>query len=271
MASTNIIRNVRSSIGIIRTIENWVPTLADHVGLASGPYVCKLRNGLRFLLRAGTDDSRVLFEIYVRGCYGAAVLNSGATVIDIGANIGCFSLLAAKTAARVIACEPHPENLSILRKNIELNHTTNVQIIPHAISNEAGKASLIIPDNDNFSGRYSLHPGRGTRSIEVTCVTLESLVREAHLTEIDLIKIDCQGSEYEILLGSAGILSHVRQIIVECERFPDHPHWSQSKLEVFLRDLGFDVVNEANMLYASMTGTSNQHSGNGVLSVSNRL
>lgn len=260
MVSTNIIRKVRSSIGIIRTIENWVLTLADHAGLASSPYICRLRNGLRFFVRAGTDDSRVLFEIFVRRCYSAAVLNSGATIIDIGANIGCYSLLAAQTAARVIACEPHPENLSILWKNIELNHTTNVEVISDAISNKAGKASLIIPDNATFVGRFSLHPGRGRRSIEVNCITLADLVREARLTDIDLIKIDCQGSEYEILYGGVGVLSRVRQIIVECEQFPNHPRWSQSELQIFLRDLGFDVINETNVLYASRMESSDQRS-----------
>jgi FkbM family methyltransferase len=235
-----------------------VPTLADHAGLTSNQYICKLRNGLRFLVRAGTDDSRVLFEIYVRKCYDAAALNSGATVIDIGANIGCYSLLAARTVARVIACEPHPENLSILSKNIELNNMTNVEIVPKAISGKAGKASLIIPDNDTFSGRYSLYPGRGERSIEVTLITLEDLIREANLNEIDVLKIDCQGSEYEILYGNAGVLSKVQQIIVECEIFPDNIHWSQGELEIFLRDLGFDVVSEANLLYASRKEISNQ-------------
>ena len=260
MAFTNITRKIRSSIAIIRTIENLGPTLADHSGLVSSPYICRLRNGLRFLVRGGTDDSRILFEIYVRECYGAVELRPGSTVIDIGAHIGCYSLMAAQTAARVIACEPHPENLSILRKNVELNQTTNVEVISHAISNKAGKASLIIPDNDTFVGRYSLHPGRGRRSIEVTCISLEDLVREAHLTEIDSIKIDCQGSEYEILYESAGVLSQVRQIIVECERFPNHPRWSQTELEIFLRGLGFEVVNQANVLYASRTGSSNQQS-----------
>ena len=256
MTPALIIRKLRSCIGIVQTIENWVPTLADHTGLKSNQYICKLRNGLQFLVRAGTDDSRVLFEIYVRKCYDAAVLNSGATVIDIGANIGCYSLLAAQTAARVFACEPHPENLSILSKNVALNNMTNVEIVSHAISGKAGKAPLIIPENNTFTGRYSLYPGRGGRSIEVTLITLEDLVREANLKEIDVLKIDCQGSEYEILYGSANILSKVRQIIVECELFPDNTHWSQGELEIFLRELGYVVISSANLIYASRTENS---------------
>src|ERR1700690_1386405 len=102
--------------------------LLDHAGFPIGPYTCKLKNGLDFQVRAGTDDSRVLFEIYVQKCYRAAVVKPGTTVIDIGANIGCFSMLAAQKASRVIACEPHPDNIEILRKNAAINRSTNVEI-----------------------------------------------------------------------------------------------------------------------------------------------
>jgi FkbM family methyltransferase len=247
----NLIRKARSTVGIVRTIENWWVALLDHAGLSSGHYTCKLKNGLDFQVRAGTDDSRVLFEIYVQKCYGAAVVKPGATVVDIGANIGCFSILAAQKASRVIACEPHPDNLEILRKNVAIDRTANVEIIPCAISSVSGKSALFLPDDDTFVGRYSLQNERGTRSIEVTCLTLEDLFRQAHLTLIDLIKIDCEGSEYEILYGITGrTLSQIQQIIMECHVIPDHPRWSQSELGKFLQGEGFEVVNNANLLYA---------------------
>ncbi len=251
-----MIGKIRSAVGIIRAIENWPLALVDHAGFLRQSYVCRLRNGLRFRVRAGTDDSRSLFEIHLRNRYRAAVIPSGATVIDIGANIGCYSILAAQNAARVFACEPYPVNVAILRENVELNGATGVEVIPYAISAQAGKASLVIPDDDSLVGHSSLHLGRGRRTLEITCVTLEQIVRDADLAEIDLVKIGCQGSEYEILYGtSAEILSRVWQIIVECERFPDHPRWSQRELENFLRGLGFGVVGEGNVLYASRLST----------------
>lgn len=250
MPFPNLIRKARSTIGIVRTVENWWVALLDHAGLFRGSYTCKLKNGLNFQLRAGTDDSRVLFEIYVQKCYGAAVVKSGATVVDIGANIGCFSLAAAQKASRVIACEPHPDNLAILRENIAMNRATNVEIIPCAISSMSGKSALFLPEQDTFFGRYSLHE-QGTRSIEVSCLTVEDLLHQAHLTSIDLIKIDCEGSEYEILYGLTGrTLSQVQQIIIECHDIPDHPGWSQTDLGRFLEGQGFEVVHKATLLYA---------------------
>jgi len=247
----SLIRKVQSTAGIVKKIDNWWMALLDHAGLFHGPYRCKLKNRLDFQLRAGTDDSRVLFEIHVQECYGAAVIEPGATVVDIGANIGCFSIWAAQKASRVIACEPHPDNLEILRRNAAINRTTNLEIIPCAISGVSGKSELFFPENDTFFGRYSLQNRRGTPSVEVTCLTLEDLLLQTHVTSIDLMKIDCEGSEYEILYATAGrTLSQIQQIILECHTIPDRPHWCQTDLARFLEGQGFEVVHNASLLYA---------------------
>ena len=252
MITRDLLGKARSGIGIIRAYDNWAKVLTDHLGVARAPYRARLRNGLVFNVRPGTDDTRILFEIFVRGCYDAAVVAPGGTIVDIGANTGIYSILAAQQAARVIACEPHPTNLAILRKNLELNRAPQVEVVDCAISGSPGISSLILPDDDSFVGRYSLHPGRGTRSLEVTCITLDDLFRRARLVHVDLLKIDCQGSEYEILYGaSRENLSRVSQIIVECEVFADHPGWSQAELDAYLQGLGFTVLSRGNILHAS--------------------
>jgi FkbM family methyltransferase len=193
-----------------------------------------------------------MFEIFVGDCYRAAHIRPGAIVIDIGANIGCYSLLAARHAARVLACEPYPENLSLLRENVALNNANNVEIIPYAIASRAGTNMLFIPVDDSFVGRISLHPGRGSRTVETTCVTLEQIIREAGLDKVDVLKIDCQGAEYEILYGaSPETLSRVQQIITECEVFDDeHPDWSAAALKSYLQTCDFNVQMNGDLLYA---------------------
>lgn len=246
-----MLNKVRSAVGIIRTARNWGDVLLDHVGLVKHRYVCENRSGLRFNLRGGTDDSRVWFEIYVRGCYGQAAIQPGAVVVDIGANIGCFSVRAARNASRVLAYEPFQSNLDLLRGNIDLNSANNVQVFPFAVGGNEGLSTLFIPDDDGFVGRVSLHPGRGTRTTECICITLDQVVLDNELNQIDLLKIDCQGAEYEILYqASADTLGRCRQVIAECEIYENRPEWSIAALGRHLMEHGFDVQTHHNLLYA---------------------
>ena len=242
---------LQSAIDIIRTVRNWPPALLDHTGFLTRRYTCEIRDGIRFNVRGGTDDRHVFFEIFVRDCYGEAKIRPGTTVVDIGANIGCFTLLAAQRASRVLAFEPFPPNLEMLRENVTLNDATNVEIFPLAVGDKQGESVLFIPDNDSFVGRVSLHPGRGTRTTECACTTLDQVVMDNGLGKVDLLKIDCQGAEYEILYGaSPDTLGCIRQIIAECERYDDRPEWSIVALSRYLQNHGFEVRTRHNILYA---------------------
>ena len=79
-----------------------------------------------------------MFEIFVESCYQAARVRPDANVIDIGANIGLFSLLAAQKAATVLAFEPEPGNFAILQKNCRLNAARNVTARQLAVSGTSG-------------------------------------------------------------------------------------------------------------------------------------
>lgn len=229
--------------------ENWPRVLLDHLGLARGTYVTKLRDGTTFNVRAQTDDRHVLFEIFAQGIYNVPI-NPGDTVIDIGANIGGFSVMAARRGARVFAFEPFPSNFAALASNVARNNL-DVVIVQAAVSDADRMSEMFIPDNTSFSGRYSLHPGRGGRIINVPCVSLDSVVSQYNLPMIDLVKIDCQGSEYEILYGaSADTLGRIRSMVIECEEFPQRPDWSTTALASFLEARGFTVSVNDHMVHA---------------------
>ncbi len=227
--------------------------LLDHLGLARGSYVCELRDGTTFDVRAGTDDRHVLFEIFGRDIYRAPI-GPGDTVVDIGANIGGFSILAARRGARVIAFEPFPANFAALERNVQRNglDTTLVQA---AVADTERTSEMFIPDDGSFTGRYSLHPGRGRRTIRVACLSLDDVVDRYGLPRIDLLKLDCQGSEYEILFSSsAETLARTRAVIIECEEFPDRPEWSAKAMCRFLERQGFVTSAVGNIVRATRVG-----------------
>ena len=240
---------VRKLRRLVRAVDNWPRTLADHLRLRSGNYLCRLRDGLQIEVRGGTDDRHVLFEVFAERIYP---LPAGrGVVVDLGAHIGCFTLLAARAGHRVLAVEPSPANFSILRRNVQRNGVEDVELAQAAAGECRRTARLVLPDDASHTGRFSLFPGRGVRTMPVPVLTLDEILRSARVDRVALLKLDCQGSEYEILY-SAGVslLERIDSIAVECEVFPDRPEWSLMTLQGFLESSGFQTAARGNLLYA---------------------
>lgn len=134
-------------------------------------------------------------------------LRPGMTFIDVGANKGDFTLLAACLAGNsgtVISIEPAPENHSILQRSIELNDYTNIRVLQVALSDRDGTANLQI---GSTSGSHTLSPEfNGLRTVAVPTRTLDGVVAEQQLGSVDMIKIDVQGLELAVLRGASQTL-----------------------------------------------------------------
>mgnify|MGYP002152438992 CR=1 FL=1 len=143
---------------------------------------------------------------------------SGDVVVDVGANIGAMSFTMAKAcgpSGLVLAVEPFADVRKRLQKHVELNSPHRVRIIPTALSNFTGTASLHIaePDTRN-SGQSSLEPvpsAKGAITVEVA--TLDDLVSEQGLRKIALVKCDIQGGEPRLLQGASNTLQNHRPLI----------------------------------------------------------
>jgi FkbM family methyltransferase len=227
--------------------------LVDHLQLRSGNYLCRLRDGLEIEVRGGTDDRHVLFEVFAERIYPLPCRGRGA-VVDVGAQIGCFTLLAARAGHRVLALEPSPANFSILCRNVERNSAAHVELIQAAVGERRRTGRLVLPDDASHTGRFSLCPGRGARTVSVRVRTLDEILRHAGIERVALLKIDCQGSEYEILYSAGtSLLERIDSIAVECEVFPDRPEWSLAALQRFLEANRFQTATRGNLLYANRT------------------
>jgi FkbM family methyltransferase len=128
----------------------------------------------------------------------------GFVFVDIGANVGTYSLFVAKRTAppaRVLAVEPHPEAHRRLACNLTLNGLDWVEKVPVALGDSAGTVELLINDRNigSTSLRDGWEPSMPRRRIEVPCETLLTLVRRRGLDRIDAIKVDVEGAEDKIL------------------------------------------------------------------------
>ena len=144
------------------------------------------------------------------------LLSPGDVCFDVGANVGFFTLLAARSVGpegRVVAFEPGPDNLTTLRKNVAQNDASQVMISPCAVSNTDGTDQLLLAE---YSGGHSLV----TQSIEaagsmtVNTVTLDTFVRDHHARQPDVVKIDVEGAELAVLEGMRMLLDERRPTLV---------------------------------------------------------
>jgi len=133
-------------------------------------------------------------------------LRRGMVVVDVGAHIGYYTVVAARRvgdAGRVHAVEPSPENLALLRDNLSLNGLTNVAIHAVAAGTQRRGRRFHLTESSDSSGFHS-HPLTPTvRTTEVMETPLDELVDG----RVHALKIDVEGSEIDVLRGSRRILA----------------------------------------------------------------
>lgn len=174
-------------------------------------------------------------------------IKNGDVVLDIGANIGYFTLLMANLVGingRVFAFEPEPYNFDILHKNIQLNNYQNVIVEQKAVSKFDGVATLFLSKENTGMNRLN-ESKYCDRSIQVKTMMLDSYFQNHELSDkIKFIKIDVEGSEFDVLQGMNHILNKNKKIKMLLEFIPDHIIEHENKpFEIldFLTNNGFDL------------------------------
>ncbi len=198
----NITRTVRRPLLLFRGLlmfRDWPLWLAHRFGLLKRSDVgtFRMRNGLTFTLDFSRNNPGVFQEVWLMDLYEKYyAIKSGDTVIDIGASIGAFSVLAASRGASVYAYEPTPRSFELLKQNVALY--SNVKIFNLAVSGKRGSVTLEeAPGGDE--GNTMLNSASTRPHFSASAITLADVFKENGIRRCDLLKIDCEGAEAEIL------------------------------------------------------------------------
>jgi len=234
-----ILYKIRFGIKVIETYKNWVKAFLDYFDLKKGLFVYLLRNGIRYLVRGGTTDFSIINEVFIVKEYSRLIkfIQKDSVVIDIGAQIGVFSIYAGKLASEgnVFCYEPFDENFEILEKNISLNGLDNVKVFNLGVAGVGGKRDLVISDEN--TGGHGFYESEGEK-IKVDVISLKDVFEKNKIEKCDFLKMDCEGAEYEILMKTPQkYLDKIKSITMEY-----HPNGDIRKLKKFLEDAGFDVI-----------------------------
>ncbi len=175
------------------------------------------------------------------------VVKEGDIVVDLGANIGYYTLLAARLVGRsgkVYAFEPEPVNYSLLLKNIEINGYDNVIPTQKAISDTTGTVRLFL-DNEDTGAHTIYQPGDKREFIEVESVRLDNFFKGKECP-INVIKMDIEGAEIAALSGMDKIIKQNRDLKMFAEFYLPAIGRSGSTPEEFagrlLEDYQFSVL-----------------------------
>lgn len=147
-------------------------------------------------------------------------LRPGMTVIDVGAHVGWFTLVASRAvgpAGRVLALEPDPANLALLRHNVTRNDLSNVEVVGAAAGAARGSGRLHRAGRN--TGDHRLHPaGEPRPSTPVAIVALDGLASAR--PPVGLVKIDVQGAEEAVVRGMEGLIAASPGLVVLAEFWP---------------------------------------------------
>ncbi|MBN2390101.1 MAG: FkbM family methyltransferase [Anaerolineae bacterium] len=209
--------------------------------------VVELRSGLKICLSEHPHDVISVFVIFVREDYGR--IQPGSIVVDVGANIGIFSLYAAQNrVARVFAYEPNSESYDYLLQNIKANHLDQV-IVPgqFAVVDTPGEPVRFPTKSSMYN---AIITNDNTTDFEwVSTIGLPEILDQTG--DIHLLKLDCEGAEYSILF-SAGedVYALIQNIRLE------YHLGREQDIENYLVQHGFvkcyskvDTANSGNMWY----------------------
>lgn len=202
-----VIRVLNEIFFSILKIKNfWVYLLCRSRSIADKIVTIKLRNGISYNIEPGKNQAPMIKEIWHLNIYDPLLkfVKEGSTIIDIGANIGVFSIKAAKKAAnvRVFSFEPFPGNFSVLKNNISLNHLDGViRAFPLAVDSSLGEKEFFFRPNDSGGGSFRRYGDKSELLVTtVKTTTLSKIFEENSIQKCDFIKMDCEGAEEEIIL-----------------------------------------------------------------------
>jgi len=199
--------------------------------------------GAQFNVRVNTSDIFVIWEIWKAKIYDDSrfPIHSEDVVVDIGGHIGGFAVRAAKLAThgQVFAYEASSKNYTLLKKNRQLNNVDNLHIHNQAVSHQSGEMKFYIPSDNGALGSLLQETDSPMETVQAT--TLTDIITANNIEQINFLKMDVEGAEYDILLNCpTETFKKVKCIVMEYHEFEGDQR-NHRDLVKLLQSSGFHV------------------------------
>jgi len=240
---------------VIREVKNWPLLVVDKFLGSRKKLLYRFRNGLQVICRSRSTDINEAVVVLSGIEYPQELckLPAHAVVLDIGSNIGTFGIylnhLNRHTDFMLHAFEPFPDNAALTEENFKLNGLSHYCIHRQAISGSSGTAQFDI--SGQFDAMCLNDITMGKETMEVETITLSAFCRQKNIEHIRLLKMDIEGSEFDVFRADAEFICRHVDILFTEYHFSSK-HRNVSALTDRLVD-DFDVILE------------NTHTGGGMI------
>lgn len=215
-------------------------TLDEFLVQYSGPA------GMRFLTYAKLADLQDIWARYhfvLEREFDFRILPDDA-IVDVGAHHGIVALNYARLGASVYAFEPNPINYAVLKRNLALNPTYRISAAQQALAAQCGNVSFNF-GKTSTTGALAIAERdwkRTDQSLLVEAVTLESIMHRHGLDAIKLLKVDCEGEEYDLFFNTP--VSIIHSAAYMCVEVHPTKRYEPPVLEDFLASIGYEVMSK---------------------------
>ena len=217
--------------------------ILTNYGLESKKFIdkYKFRAGYVFDVVDTISANHIFSEIFINECYFLKKTNKKLLIIDIGANIGFFCIYSLIKApnSRIISVEADPSNYKILKNNITTNNLNKkVTSINRAIFSIEGEIDFFPSNEDTgWSSVFNTRGAINSNPIKIKTTTISKLLISLEVKSVDFLKIDIEGSEYDVLINDMFLDNfQIKNLFIEVDRYPRDKRFSYDQLVDYLNN-----------------------------------
>ncbi len=197
---SNILHKFQILLKTTSIFKNWYLYPLVYLNLIKKKYVIfETKSGLKIKIRTNSTDLMALTNVWLSQEYDLKKFNlkKDCIIIDIGAHIGLFALFSCKLCpnGKIFCYEPVKENFELLEQNIQLNNISNIIIQNTAVSKDSSFVKIFLDDDFSAHSMYQ----ENKNSINVKSYSFSDIIKNNNISKCNLLKLDCEGAEYEII------------------------------------------------------------------------
>ena len=225
MIMSNFFENLRIFLNSRKIFKIWYIYTKFYYKIISDKFpIFETNSGLKIKIRKHSTDLMALTHVWLIGEYKSENFDIKDTdiIIDIGGHIGLFSLYASQFCKNglIYSFEPVPENYNLLIDNLQSNDLNQIKPFNLAVSNSNSNVKLYLNDDEAGHSMFS----KSSKTITVDSISLQQIFDDNNIENCNFLKLDCEGTEYEILQNlPLSYFNKIEKIVIEYHMADSHP------------------------------------------------